>query len=90
MDLINLCKRMDSKTETTCPYGNSLIERVNYQRSNLAKCNTYQYDKKSNRQYFRKTKPDAPDTSVLMPGIRVISRNECKEGLSQNKAQSEG
>lgn len=80
---------MDSKTETTWHIRIVKVYDLNI-NAQTSEFNTYQYDKKSNRQYFRKTKPDAPDTSVLMPGIRVISRNECKEGLSQNKAQSEG
>ena len=80
---------MDSKTETTWHIRIVKVYDLNI-NAQTSECNTYQYDKKSNHQYFRKTKPDAPDTSVLMPGIRVISRNECKEGLSQNKAQSEG
>ena len=80
---------MDSKTKTTWHIRIVKVYDLNI-NAQTSECNTYQYDKKSNRQYFRKTKPDAPDTSVLMPGIRVISRNECKEGLSQNKAQSEG
>lgn len=69
---------MDSKTETTWHIRIVKVYDLNI-NAQTSECNTYQYDKKSIRQYFREANPPAQDSSVLTPAIRVLSRKEKKE-----------